>query len=220
MAYGLPFDEKNLVELPFESLAAKVLCINHNNALSKLDEEAGNITKTFLEIKKIFSQKTSNDYQKLITFSHSGYLLERWFLKIFINLQSLYAKNITPPKELIEIVFGLRNYPAGVGLAIFGHNGWDQHSFDQDMKYVQILNGSNQIEFVIFEYFGLNFLLPLTDQPMPKNVMNLGHNTEGYEPIDKYISKIQGAPTLVHPKGINFKLGDKKNIQINFSWGN
>ncbi len=207
-----------MVEIPFASLAAKVLCGYHNNALSILDSEAGRIARTFLDVKNIFFKKSPRSNEETITFRHSGGLIERWFLKTFINFQSLYNKSELPPQELVEIVFGLRKYPNGVGLAVFGHTGGYYHSFNHDIKYVQILNDSNKIEYIIFEYFGINYLLPLTDQLMPKNLMNLNHNLKNYPPIDEYISRIQGAPILTHPKEIHFKFGDRQRIEINFSW--
>lgn len=216
--YGLPWNENELVEIPYAAISAKVLCTFHNNALSDLDAEAGEVAKTFLEVKSIFSQKSTRSSEERITFHHSGNLLERWFLKIFINFQSLYAKNTLPPKELVEIVFDQRKYPEGVGLAVFGHTGGYHHSFDHDMKYIQVLNNSNEIEFTIFEYFGISYLLPLTDQPMPKNLMSLNHRLRDYPPIDKYIARIQGAPVLTHPKGIHFKFGNNQRIEISFSW--
>lgn len=217
--YGLPWSENKMVEIPFASLAAKVLCGYHNNALSSLDSEAGRVARTFLEVKNIFFKKSPRSNEEVITFHHSGDLFERWFLKTFINFQSLYNKFALPPKELVEIVFGLRKYPDGVGLAVFGHTGGYYHSFDHDMKYIQVLNDSQEIEFMIFEYFGISYLLPLTDQPMPKNLMNLSHNFKDYPPIDKYVSRIQGAPVLTHQKGISFKFGNRQRIEIIFSWG-
>ena len=199
-------------------MSAKVSCKRHNNALSDLDSEAGKIAKTFLEIKNIFSRKSAGRNEERIIFYHSGNLLERWFLKTFINFQSLYDKNTLPPKELVKIVFGLRKYPNGVGLAVFGHTGGNYHSFDHDMKYVQILNNHNQIEFMAFEYFGINYLLPLTDQPMPKKLMNFSHNFKNYPPIDEYVSRIKDAPILVHPKEISYKFGSYQHIKIIFSW--
>ena len=217
--YGFPWSENKIVEIPFASLSAKVLCSHHNNALSNLDNEAGMVAKTFLEVKNIFSKKSPRSNEEVVIFHHSGDLLQRWFLKTFINFQSLYNKSALPPKELVEIVFGLRKYPDGVGLAVLGHMGGYHHSFDHDMKYVQILNDSNEIEFMIFEYFGISYLLPLTDQAMPKKVMNLNHSLRGYSPIDQYISRVQGAPVLAHPKGINFKFGNRQRIEITFFWG-
>lgn len=216
--YGLPWNENKMVEIPFASLSAKVLCNHHNNALSNLDSEAGKVAKTFLEVKNIFFKKSLRSNEEKIIFRHSGDLLERWFLKTFINFQSLYNKNTLPPKELVEIVFGLRKYPNSVGLAVFGHNKGYYHSFNHDMKYVQILNDFNEIEFIIFEYFGISYLLPLTDQPTPRNLMNFSHNFRDYPPLDEYISRIQGASILVHPKEISFKFGNHQHIKITFSW--
>ena len=99
--YGLPWDENKLIEIPFKSMSAKILCKNHNNALSSLDSEAGEIAKTFLELKNIFSKKSAKINEKNLKFYYSGDLLERWFLKTFINFQQLYNKNLLPPKELV-----------------------------------------------------------------------------------------------------------------------
>jgi len=217
--YGLPWNENKIVEIPFASLAAKILCGYHNSALSILDSEAGGITKTFLEVKNIFSKKSPRSNGESVIFHHSGDLIERWFLKTFINFQSLYDKSALPPRELVEIVFGLRKFPDGVGLAVFGHTGGYHHSFDHDMKYVQILNNSNEIEFIIFQYFSISYLLPLTDQPMPASLMKLSYTLRNYSPIDKYLSRIQKAPVLTHPKEINFKFGNRQRIKIAFSWG-
>jgi len=217
--YGLPWSEDKIIEIPFASLTTKILCTYHNNVLSDLDREASRIAKTFLEIKNIFLRKSPRSNEELVVFHHSGDLLERWFLKTFINFQSLYNKDVLPPKELVEIVFGLRKYPDGVGLAVIGHKGGKYHSFDHDMKYVQILNNLNEIEFMVYEYFGISYLLPLTDQQMPKSLMHLDHNLKGYYPIDQYVSKIQGATVLVHPSKINFQFGNRQLIEINFSWG-
>lgn len=217
--FGLPWNENGYTDINYKALSSKVLCVKHNSMLSELDSEAGRIAEIFRSIERCLEKAKNATRHEDSQFNFSGTLLERWLLKTYINFHSLYFPNELPPKELIEIVFGKRHFPEGVGLATIGRKLIGLNEFGQDMKYVQIVNrADNLVEYVLFQYFGINYLLPLTDQPMPKHMMELQHNRINYSPIDELVKNIQGASIHCHTEGINFEFGNyiKANIKINW----
>lgn len=218
-AYGMPWNEKGIIEIKYTALASKILCIKHNGDMSKLDAEAGRVAEVFRNVEELLVRAKTATKQETVKFSFSGNLFERWFLKTYINFHSLYFPQDHLPKELGEIVFGERKFPDGVGLATVGRAAIGLQVFGQDMKYVQIVNSdTGGVEYVLFQYFGINYLLPLTDQPMPTNVMSLRHLVSGHSPIDELIENIQGGDIYPHLKGLDYQFGDHVRVVVSIDW--
>ena len=107
------------------SLVAKILCKNHNQFLSELDGEA---KKLWEALDKTFDHSAQLSKNAVI----NGTFIERWMLKTLCNImitgkQKFEDDTTHPPKELVEIIFGIRPINKECGLAVF-------HSVGNNLK--------------------------------------------------------------------------------------
>jgi hypothetical protein len=123
---GLDFCLDEPKQLRIESLTAKILCKDHNSALSDLDSAAG---RAFREIEAYVT--TTNERAKTPylnwaakQFTIDGPRLERWCLKTLLNFSFNRSLTIGPgnhpagnvPANLVKIAFGLEEFTDGRGL--------------------------------------------------------------------------------------------------------
>ena len=113
----LPNGEQKRVSLA--SLTGNMLCVRHNQALSKLDAIAANFFRFF----------TANWSEHAIeVFLVRGYDLERWLLKMLCGIvvsgnATLHGQRLstwTPPAKWLEILFGSTDVEAPAGLHAIG----------------------------------------------------------------------------------------------------
>lgn len=192
---GLPWIAQNTFSLISpDSLTAKILCVNHNSALSTLDNEMGRFMKTIKNFDSDFiSQNPQNDFTIF-----SGEDIERWMLKTICDF--IASKNIAKngkkeeliiKNEYLDIIFNNKDLPKFWGL-----------------YFSATLNQKTQK----FDSFSL---LPFIYEDEIKAVEFLFHNFKFY--------LILGTPNYTNPFGvyrpqyITFSDGIvKKTIQ--FSW--
>jgi len=115
-------------EIRIETLTAKILCKDHNSALSELDSEAGRAFDSFREFTRDKIQREKMPYinwafkQQTI----DSRKLERWCLKTLLNFS--FGRNLiigpgshkpgSVPAELARIAFGLEDFTDGRGIYI------------------------------------------------------------------------------------------------------
>ncbi len=215
MVYGIGSNGTKKVGI--SSLASKMLCSYHNNKLSDLDSEA---IKTFSGLKHFLEMPREYKTGKLTDFvslKFNGSLLERWFLKTTINILYCPPHNLKiPPKELVEIVFGLRQYPKNVGLCMSAYRGGQWLNNDHDLKFVPILNSQDKYEFTAFEFAGWRFVIPLTDSPIPSSLSL--DTTNPYAPFDKFLRDLSKSTLTYHLNKMVLKIGNNNVIEISFQW--
>jgi hypothetical protein len=117
MVKGLPWCPTEAKSVGVSSLTAKILCAEHNNALSRLDESASE-TKTALMERLTRPQNPKKSF-KVENLHVSGADLERWCLKATLGVERTHDSSINPGCDLVKACFGngtLRN-PAGLYLA-------------------------------------------------------------------------------------------------------
>lgn len=78
------FGGKDVVEIGIDAFSAKVLCDNHNPALSGLDDAAGRAFTTIETLCEDF--KNANLRKKSSFYLASGLDIERWLLKVYCGL--------------------------------------------------------------------------------------------------------------------------------------
>lgn len=215
MVYGIGSNETK--KIGTSSLTSKMLCSYHNSKLSDLDSEA---IKTFNGLKRFLEIPREYKTGKLTNFvglKFDGSLLERWFLKTTINILYCPPHNLkTPQKELVEIVFGLRQYPKKVGLCMSAYQGGQWLNNDYDLKFVPILNSQNQYEFAAFEFAGWRFIISLTDSTIP-SPLSLD-TTNPYAPFDKFLQDLSKSTLTYHLNKMVLKIGDSNVMEISFQW--
>lgn len=120
--FGFPFQEQHPQTFSISSLASKVLCSNHNAALSPLDTEAGKLFEKSLAIVQDFSLA-----EKMCLFA--GEDIELWMLKTMLGMirakqtSSLNSEGISKQEydykqDWVEILFQKKAWPVGWGLYV------------------------------------------------------------------------------------------------------
>lgn len=219
--YGLPWCENSPKEIGISSAQSKILCGYHNNVLSPLDSEAVKTFSIFRDIWDIIQHAKGRkiNVKREIKHEINGVLLERWFLKTAIDI--LYVgllKVDKPPRELVEIAYGIKKFPNGVGLCIAGKIGGQRIDSDDDLKFVPIIKNEDELVMCIFEFRGWKFVLPLIPLPIPYLLNFIDHSPSGYIPVDNFITDFFKAKVVYHIKDLEFKIGDNILVDVNFSW--
>ena len=120
--FGFPFQQQHPQTFSISSLASKVLCSNHNSALSPLDTEAGRFFEKSLAIVQDFSLA-----EKICIFA--GEDIELWMLKTMLGMiqakqtSSLNSRGISKheydcQQDWVEILFQTQGWPVGWGLYV------------------------------------------------------------------------------------------------------
>jgi hypothetical protein len=117
---GLPWIDYETWELlPTESLASKILCENHNQALSDLDAQMGRFFRTILDFDEDFNRDAPKE--ELAVFS--GEDIEKWMLKTVCamvassQLATQGQKMDVPLKrEWVDILYNNHSWPEHWGI--------------------------------------------------------------------------------------------------------
>lgn len=161
------------------SATAKILCEKHNSALSPLDTEAANYMQVVRE-HLLLSEARS---RPRFTAFHVRYLnvnaklLERWLLKVLINLcfdsemligldGELAGK---PPQSLVEVCFGEAEFQGKAGMYVASYNGMSM-DMGEMLKFSPLVRRDNRIVGGLYTVAGVNFLLSLDPLGPPLNL--------------------------------------------------
>jgi hypothetical protein len=132
-------------EVRIETLTAKILCKDHNSALSELDSEAGH---AFGAIREFARMKTEREKMPYINWAFKQFTidsrkLERWCLKTLLNFSFGRDLIIGPGShepgsvsvEVVRVAFGLEEFTSGRGIyTAFKQN--ETFHFDDHFNYV------------------------------------------------------------------------------------
>jgi len=156
-------------ELRIESLTAKILCKDHNAALSELDAAAG---LAFSSMRDYATTTTERDQMPHLNwapkqFTIDGPKLERWCLKTLLNFGFNRQLIIGPgthdpgtvPSNLIRIAFGFEEFSDGRGLyTAFRQN--ETFNLEHRFGYTAKAQGPN-LAMGSFRLCGFRFYLNL-----------------------------------------------------------
>lgn len=169
MVQGLPWCLDQPKSIGKANLTRNILCKAHNSALSELDSAALDAFNVFRESTKLSSARLGIRARSLSLrkFVINGPLLERWFLKTFINVALGQPFAIgpgqhdrgVPSTELVEIAFGQRSFEKPSGLYLSGYAGEKEVSEDR-VKIVTKSEGANLVA-AAFSFRGCRFFLNL-----------------------------------------------------------
>ena len=158
-----------------ESLTAKILCRDHNSALSELDSAAGRAFQAMQDYATTTRDRAQMPYVNWAPkhFTIDGPRLERWCLKTLLNFSfgrklMIGAGSHEPgkvPIELVRVTFGLEQFSGGQGLyTAFRPN--EKFDLEYRFGYTAKAQGSNLVmgSFRLFGFrFYLNLLPPATE---------------------------------------------------------
>jgi hypothetical protein len=166
---GLDFCLSEPKQLRIESLTTKILCKNHNSALSDLDSAAGRAFKEIEAYVATTNLRTKTPYLNWAAkqFTVDGPRLERWCLKTLLNFSFNRQLIIGPgnhpvgkvPDQLVRVAFGLEEFTDGRGLytAFKDHETFNlEHRFGYTAK----AQGST-LAMGSFRLYGFRFYLNL-----------------------------------------------------------
>jgi hypothetical protein len=215
---GLHWCEGEPVEIGKANFTRKILCTKHNSMLSvQADQGAIAMVNAFHEGNKLedFRKQYRRTNWTRRQFRIPGRKLESWFLKTLINIA--YRQSMTigengvevglPPRDLVEIAFGLRRFsdPAGLyTIAIIG----DATPNDGSFEIITLGKKKNNLSGAVFHFGGLTNLLYLDNDKRPKPENFLGH---------KYPSILQ-SNFMYHLHSAKYRIHDRVSHSIDFDW--
>jgi hypothetical protein len=156
-------------EVRIETLTAKILCKDHNSALSELDSEAG---RAFDTIRDFARTKMNREMMPYINWASKQLAvdsrkLERWCLKTLLNFS--FGRNLiigpgthepgTVPVELARVAFGLEEFAVGRGIYTAFRQG-ETFNLDDHFNYVAKAHEAHLV-MGSFGLCGLRFYLNL-----------------------------------------------------------
>ena len=190
-------DEKRV---SVNSLASKILCERHNNALSPLDSIGVRIFDTIARIKSDFALRQDHDQ----AFLFNGHDVERWLLKTLCGIAmsgglldaNRERSDWKPDLPLLEMLFGLRSLPANCGLRCGAFEPGDHD--ERNIEFTpHISSDKKKLLATSFRMFPIRFILVL-EYP--------------FEGMDIILPELQH-----HPELVVFRAGDGKKV-IMFRW--
>jgi hypothetical protein len=215
---GLHWCAGQPVEIGKANFTRKILCTKHNSMLSaQADQGAIAMVKAFhqgAELESFRKQYKRTQWTRR-QFKVPGRKLESWFLKTLINV--VYGQSITigengdepgvPPRDLVEIAFGLRRFsdPAGLyTVAIIG----DGTPNDGSAEIITLGKRKDNVNGAIFHFGGLTNLLYLDNDNRPNPQNFLGH---------KY-PRILQSKFMYHLYSAKYCIHDRLSHSIDFDW--
>jgi hypothetical protein len=119
---GHHWQQRELERVGIASLTAKVLCREHNTALSPLDDRIAGVFRHLASMDRIL---TAADPAAHAVHCVNGHDFERWLLKAFLGAMKAGAWKQTnggpvwwPPTELLAVLFASKSLPASFGLTL------------------------------------------------------------------------------------------------------
>ena len=168
---GLPWqgDYHSPAKCPTGSLIGKVLCTNHNSALSPLDEIAKKLAVKLGNVPNIFRDPGIG--KDCLFYLFNGHDIERWILKILCGVifsgNAAFRDNPIPKLEpslgFLRVLFGSESLPRGWGLYFLGRIG-DRFEAQRNFTFAPIID-DHRILGCIVSVHQFQFLLAMSDPP-------------------------------------------------------
>ena len=171
---GFPWQKDSFKTIPLSAFQSKILCVTHNNALSKLDEVGLDFYSAYAEVFSL--EKKKENYKKIYLFN--GYDVEKWMLKCGFGY--LFSKNLQfkgkrvsevnyPPDWLLQILFSNSHLPGTRGMYLVGDVGQAAVQGGVTINMIARAISSPQLEIIDgYEILlnGLLFVLALDNPPL------------------------------------------------------
>jgi len=216
---GLPWCKDAPKTVGVESITARILCRDHNSALSDTDSAAGDAFEVLKRVAALSDKRSKQHLRKwkVVRYEIHGMRLERWFLKTLINIVvSQQAKGTCwalsgsaldqPPNVLVGAAFGLQALAKPMGLYAVGTVGETVTHLDGVELATLLRSTDDALVGGLFTFLGLRFLLYLDHVPVPASLS---------------LPSGQGWVTseaLYHIAKINGELGGKLSHYVHVLW--
>jgi hypothetical protein len=214
---GLSWCPDKPVSIGLSSLTRKILCKHHNEGLSFADGAAVSAIRSFEDAIKLHTFRSSRKPASWsrTNFTIDGHGLESWFLKTLINItyesDKLIGKTALPPgippKELVEIAFGRRQFAPPAGLYTIPSVG-ENAVLDGRIHVTIVSQEPPTTSGALFIFGGLRYFLYLDDAftPGPENFRN--HN----DPI------VSQTSFMYRFRKVQFPVHGKRSVSVTINW--
>ena len=214
------WEEERTVGL--SSLTAKNLCKTHNELLSPLDSEAKRIFHTITELYRLQDVRLKLKPRKFWTvkrYQVSGILFERWAAKFVVGFFYVFGKDrnwhltqtgpLEPPSEIVEAIFGHKQFEKPMGLYL-AYDVGDRHYHEDGVNLAPLFHPDDRgLVGANLEFKGFRLLLWLGGGDLDSfNVPT----SEGR------IFGPDGSELMYHPKGGRFTISKILSQVITFEW--
>jgi len=160
------FGGKSRIEIGIDGFASKVLCDNHNSAMSPLDIVAGAAFQRVEELTKdiILADKGYNLNSFHVV---SGIDIERWLIKVFCGLVAAgkirgingsIMQLSSVPRELLEALMGVTSLQSPLGLHMHTFVGQIRKS-GLSFGTIQLTDGSDEVGGLLLSLGLMNLIL-------------------------------------------------------------
>jgi hypothetical protein len=215
---GFPWCADSFKKISVASLTAKILCTRHNSELSPIDIEGINTVRIFEEL---LTPEKRTVKTPAINKTIDGYILERWLLKVAINLTfksdfkigvGMVESEVGKPSPyLLAVIFGELNFTNSMGLYTL-ENSTPIPCSPSEISIVPI-HKNQEIGGFLFNIRGFNFFLSLLPGSPVPSLRSLGLDESfGFYP-ELLDSKPKYRLSTLDIKEIN-----REVMKVNFSW--
>jgi hypothetical protein len=167
---GLPWCKAEPKIIGIGAATAKILCRTHNSSLSPLDAEGGKFMAAIHEHIRLadIRGKLVHTPLHVVRLKINARLLERWLLKILLNLTFegrflIGANGIEvgrPPVDLVKIAFGQSSFEGMAGMYVGGHLGLNL-DMGEHLEFSPLLKDDNYVLGGFFKVGGILLYLCL-----------------------------------------------------------
>lgn len=205
-------------ELGLANLTAKILCRRHNSRLSEADTAGADAFAAITASIALTNARKSIPAQPWMRhgFSVDGPGLERWFLKtainvaIFLKREPPWAhdpKHGLPPRDVVEMAFGIRPVPRPFGLYTVAAVG-DPIVSKEEVRCHMLYAKGKRVAGATFVFRGFEFMLNLTSAPV-EGILSQIENSIVIRPKDQL---------HYHLSRINSDVNGYRSHFLDFNW--
>ena len=172
--FGLAWCRDKPITVTLGSAVSKILCENHNAALSPYDNEAAKLSR-FLS-SNVLDNPLRNDAVTL-----NGVHLEKWSLKTMLNLGYMGAldqptfRRVEPAETLVRYLFRDAVLLDGVGLYLLS-GGLSNESYNTGVSWNAIRNVSagGEVAGMTFTLNSIRFVVSAVQERAEEYIRNMG----------------------------------------------
>jgi hypothetical protein len=177
---GLPWCKHQAKRVGLANLTARILCKDHNSALSPVDEQGKRAFEIFRDCDlrtKALQRDPDRKFRKL-EFFVKGPEFERWILKTLINIACVgSSKHLrwrdsrapinSPPEDLLNVVFGKAIFRNPKGLYAAHTPGQPERCWET-VFISPLIHNQVSISGALLEFRGFRFVFNLSETPLPQ----------------------------------------------------